>query len=261
MDRFSGYNQIRMAPDDMEKTIFVIIWGTFCYKVMPFDLKNVRATYQRAMVTLFHDMMHKEIEVYIDDMIVKSQKGKSHSVNLKKLFDRLRKYQLKLNLSKWTFEVTSEKLLGFIVSGHGIEVDLAKIKAIQDMLMPRTQKEVRGFMGWLNYIFRFISHLTDKCDPIFKLLKKHDSGEWNEDCQKAFNQVKEYLSSQPILVPSALERSLILYLAIHERFMGCILRQHDETEKKKWAIQYLNKKFTNYETRYPLVEKICCTLA
>ena len=90
----------------MEKTTFVTMWGTFCYKLMPFRLKNVKATYQRAMVTLFHDMMHKEIEVYVDDMIVKSQERKSHVANLKKLFKRLRKYQLKLNPLTCIFEVT-----------------------------------------------------------------------------------------------------------------------------------------------------------
>ena len=72
MDGFSGYNHIRMAPEDMEKTTFLTMWGTFCYKVIPFGLKNVGATYQRAMVTLFHDMMHKEIEVYVDIMTAKS---------------------------------------------------------------------------------------------------------------------------------------------------------------------------------------------
>ena len=76
------------------------------------------------------------------------------------------------------------------MSSHGIEVDLAKIKAIQDLHVPHTQKEVRGFMDRLNYISRFISHLIDKCDPIFKLLKKHDSSEWNEDCQKPLIRLK-----------------------------------------------------------------------
>ena len=116
MDGFSGYNQIRMALEDREKTAFVTIWGTFCYKVMPFGLKNAGATYQRAMVTLFHDIMHKEIEVYMDDLITKSQKDESHVENLQKLFKRLRKFQLKLNPAKCTFGVTSRKLLGFIVS-------------------------------------------------------------------------------------------------------------------------------------------------
>ena len=89
MDGFSGYNQIKMAPEDMEKTTFVTMWGTFCYNVMPFGLKNAGATYQRAMVALFHDMMHKEIEVYVDDMIAKSMKEDEHVTDLQKLFERL----------------------------------------------------------------------------------------------------------------------------------------------------------------------------
>ena len=88
MDEFSGYNQICMAPKDMEKTTFLTMQGIFCYKVMPFRLKNTGATYQRAMVTLFHDMMHKGIEVYVDDMIDKSWEGESHVSNLKNFFLR-----------------------------------------------------------------------------------------------------------------------------------------------------------------------------
>ena len=155
-----------MAPEDMEKTTFLTMWGTFCYKVMPFGLKNVGATYQRAMVTLFHDMMHKEIEVYVDDMIAKSQGEEDHVVNLKKLFERLKKLQLKLNPAKCTFGATSGKLLGFVVSKKGIEIDPDKVRAIQELPPPRTQKKIRSFMGKLNYIARFISQMTAKCDPI-----------------------------------------------------------------------------------------------
>jgi len=105
-----------MALKDMEKTTFITLWGTFCYKVMSFGLKNAGATYQRAMVTLFHDMMHKEIEVYVDDMIAKSRMEEEHLVNLRKLLGRLRKYMLRLNPAKCTFGVKSGKLLGFVVS-------------------------------------------------------------------------------------------------------------------------------------------------
>ena len=157
MDEFSDYNQIRMALEDMEETTFLTMWGIFCYKVMLFGLKNVGAMYQRAMVTLFHDIMHKEIEVYVDDMIGKSQGEDDHVVNLKKLFERLRKFQLKLNPAKCTFGATSRKLLGFVVIKKGIEIDLDKVREIQDLPPPRTQKEVRSFMGRLNYIARFIS--------------------------------------------------------------------------------------------------------
>ena len=97
MDAFSGYNQIKTAPEDMEKTTFVKQWGTFCYKVMPLGLKNAGATYQRAMVALFHDMIHHEIEVYVDDMKARSQTEEEHLDHLHKLIERLKNYKLRLN--------------------------------------------------------------------------------------------------------------------------------------------------------------------
>ena len=123
MDAFSRYNQIKMALENMEKTTFITLWGTFCYKVMSFRLKNAKATYQRAMVALLHDMMHKEIEVYVDDMIARSRMKEEHLINLRKSFERLRKYKLRLNPTKCTFGVKSGKLLSFVVSQRGIEVD------------------------------------------------------------------------------------------------------------------------------------------
>ena len=98
------------------------------------------------MVTLFHDMMHKD-EVYVDDLIAKSQEDESHIKNLRKLLERLRKFQLKLNLAKCTFSATSRKLLGFIVNRRGIEVDHDKIQAIQNLPPPHTQRDVQGFFG------------------------------------------------------------------------------------------------------------------
>ena len=118
-------------------------------------------------MTLFHDMMHKEIEVYVDDMIAKSKKREDHGKVLRKLFKRLRKYELRLNPAKCSFRVKSGKLVGFVVSDRGIEVDPDKIRAIQSMSSPKTEKEVRGFLGRLNYIARFIAQLTTTCEPIF----------------------------------------------------------------------------------------------
>ena len=131
---FSDYNQIKMAHEDREKTTFMTPWGTFCYKVMPFGLKNAGATYQRAMVTLFHDM------------IAKSHTGEEHIIHLQKLFEWLRKFRLRLNLNKCTFGVRSGKLLGFIVSQQGIEVDPDKVKAIQGMPAPRKRKRSAWFL-------------------------------------------------------------------------------------------------------------------
>jgi len=118
-------------------------------------------------VTLFHDMMHKEIEVYVDDMIAKFREGENHVQILKKLFERLRKYKLRLKPTRCSFGVKSGKLLEFMVSDKGIKVDPNKVKAIQSMSPPKTEKDVIRFLGSLNYIARFISQLTMTCDPIF----------------------------------------------------------------------------------------------
>ena len=125
---------------------------------------------------------------------------------------------------------------------------------------PQTQKEVRSFLRRLNYIARFISQLTNKYDPIFRLLRKQNPGEWNEACQEAFDKVKHYLSSPPVLVPSVPGRPLIFYLAVFNKSMGCVLGQHDESRKKEQAIYYLSKKFSECECYYSTVEKLCCAL-
>ena len=134
----------------MTKTTFTTEWGIYCYTVMPFGLKNVGATYQRMATTLLHDMIHNEVKVYVDDMIVKSKDRESHNINLRKFFERM--YKLRLNPQKCTFGVTSGKLLGFLVSDREIEVDSSKIKAILEMPPPKSEKEIRGFLGRLPYI-------------------------------------------------------------------------------------------------------------
>ena len=125
---------------------------------------------------------------------------------------------------------------------------------------PKTQKEVRSFLGRLNYIARFISHLTQTCEPILKLLRKSEICHWNEDCQRAFDKIKDYLQSPPILVPPTPGRPLILYLTVKDGSMGCVLGHHDSTGRKKRVVYYLSKKFTNYESKYSLLEKTCCAL-
>lgn len=116
MDRFSKYNQIKMEETNKEKATFITPLGTFCYKIMPFGLKNVEAIYQRSMVMFFHDMIHKEVKVYIDDVIIKSKGKENHTKILRKLFKRLWEFKFHLNLAKCTFKMTSRKLLQVVVS-------------------------------------------------------------------------------------------------------------------------------------------------
>ena len=114
MDGFSGYNQIQMAPRDTEKTAFRTIIGNFYHTVMPFKLKYVGATYQHIMTTIFHDMMHREMEDYVDDIVVKSRKWEDHIKVLRKVFERCRLFKLRMNLLKCTFGVSAGMFLGTI---------------------------------------------------------------------------------------------------------------------------------------------------
>ncbi|XP_070045611.1 uncharacterized protein [Nicotiana tomentosiformis] len=124
--------------------------GNTFYKMMPFGLKNAGETYMRAMTTISHDMIHKEIEVYMDGVIIKSKRSSYHRADLKKVFDRLRKYNLKLNPAKCAFGVPAGKLLGFIISRRGIELNPSKIKAIQDLPPPKNKKDILQQAGLKN---------------------------------------------------------------------------------------------------------------
>ena len=127
MDAFSGYNQIKLDKADQKKTSFVTSEGLFCYNVMPFELKNVGATFQRSINKMFAHQIGRNVQVYVDDMLVKSLQEDNHLNNLQETFETLWYYNMKLNLSKCVFGVTVRKFLGFMVSQKGNEVNLDKI--------------------------------------------------------------------------------------------------------------------------------------
>ena len=201
MDGFFGYNQIKVAPQDQHKTTFITPWGTFCYKVMPYGLKNDGETYQRAMTYIFHDYMHDILEDYVDDLLAKSKTRKQHPEILIKIFDRLLQFNVCLNPKKCVFGVTLGKLLGFIVSQRGIEIDPNKIKAITHMPSPSNIKQLQSLQGKLQSIRRFISQLSDKCKPFTKLLKKGVVFHWGKEQEEALDEIKKYLLTPPVLSP------------------------------------------------------------
>ena len=177
MDEFSGYNQIRMAPNDAEKTAFRTPIDNFYYTVMPFGLKNASVNYQRTMTIIFHDMMHQELEDYVDDIVVKSKKGEEHVQVLRKVFERCRTYKLRMNPLKCMFGVSSGKFLGFLAHSRGIDVNPAKATTIATMKPLATVKELKSFLGKVSYIRRFISGSASITFVFGKLLKNRQSFE------------------------------------------------------------------------------------
>ena len=200
MDAFSGYNQIRMHEDDQEKTSFVTNQGLFCYRIMPFGLKNAGATYQRLMNRMFAPQIGRNVQVYVDDMLVKSRREEDHLKDLKETFDTLRSYNMKVNPGKCIFGVTAGKFLRFVVSQRGIEANLDKIRAIMEMKPSRNVKEIQSLNGKVAALNGFVSRAIDKCLPFFRTLKK--SFEWTDECQQAFEELKAYLFAPPLLSPS-----------------------------------------------------------
>ena len=180
MDGFSGYNQIRMSPKDAEKTAFRTPIGNFYYIVKSFGLKNAEATYQRTMTTIFHDMMHQEIEDYVDDVVVKSKTSEGHLETLRKVLERCRVYKLRMTLLKCAFGVSTRKFLGFLVHKRGIDVD----PAIATMKPPTNVKQLKSFLGRLSYIRRFIPGLASLTSSFSHLLKKNVPFVWSQECQK-----------------------------------------------------------------------------
>ena len=157
MDAFSGYNQIRMHPDNEEKMTFVTNRGLYCYKMMPFGLKNAGASFQRLINKVFENQIGRNMEAYVDDMIVKSLHRNNHIEDLTESFDALRRHRMKLNPTKCTFGVTSGKFLGFLVTKRGIEANPEKIKALTDMKHPNSKKDIQRLTNRIASLSRFIS--------------------------------------------------------------------------------------------------------
>uniref|UniRef100_A0A2N9FSE9 RNase H type-1 domain-containing protein n=1 Tax=Fagus sylvatica TaxID=28930 RepID=A0A2N9FSE9_FAGSY len=236
LDAFQGYHQIALSAEDREKTAFITPLGIYCYKVMPFGLKNAGATYQRMVTKMFKDQIGKTMEIYIDDMVVKSRLSQDHLKDLTETFRVLRLHKLRLNASKCVFGVGSGKFLGFMVSHRGIEVNPDQIKVIQELKAPRTHKEVQRLTGMTAALSRFISRSADRCQPFFQLLKKSTTFKWDDKCVSAFEDLKSYLSSSLLLSNPTPGEPLFLYLAVSDRAVQAMFNKADFTGRIwKWG--------------------------
>ena len=193
---------------------------------MPFGLKNTGATYQRLINKMFARQIGMNVQVYVDDMLVKSLREDDHLSDLQETFDTLRAYNMKLNPNKCVFRVTARKFLGFMVSQRGIKVNPEKIRVIVELAPPKTVKEMQSLNGKIVARNRFISRVADKCLPFFRILKK--SFEWTDECQQAFENLKLYLSSPSLLSPSKPGEKLYLYLAVSRAAISVALVREED---------------------------------
>jgi hypothetical protein len=212
-----------MAREDEEKTAFITPCGVYCYVCMPFSLKNTGATFQRLMRKALGAQMGRNGEAYVDDIIVKTRESHTFIEDLEETFTNLRKVNIKLNPAKCAFGMPLGKLLGFLVSHRGIEANPDKVKAIEEMRPPRNLKEIQRLAGYMAALGRFITRGGEKALPVFKIMKHTGKFEWTPEADKAFAELKRYLTSPPIIVAPMFCEPLLLYIAATLRTASAVL--------------------------------------
>jgi hypothetical protein len=204
---------------------------------MPYGLKNALSTFVRAMSKTFGDLIRDRIEIYVDDIVVKTKRGSTLVEDLTLVFDKLWATRTKLNPEKCVFGVSVGKLLGFLVSHRGIEANPEKIRAIEAMKPPARIKDVQKLTGSLAALSRFISRLAERALPFFKLLRRSGPFSWTEEAERAFQELKQHLVSLPILVAPEQGESLYLYIAAATEVVSMVLvvermTQHPQGSQK-----------------------------
>ena len=197
LDGYSGYFQIEIAVEDQEKTTFTYPFGTYAYRRIPCGLCNAHATFQRCMLSIFSDLVERNMEVYMDDITVYGGSFEECLINLETVLHRCIEKNLVLNWEKFHFMVNQGIVLGHIISKKGIEVDMAKIEMISKLPSPTNVKTVRQFLGHAGFYRRFIKDFSKIAKPLYKLLEKDAKFVWDEDYQRSFEELKAYLTTAP----------------------------------------------------------------
>lgn len=197
LDLASGYWQVAMSPADKEKTAFVTHSGLYEFSVMPFGLCNAPATFQRLMERVLEGLARKQCLVYLDDTLVVSSTWEEHLQNLHLVFERLRKAGLCLKPKKCSFAQREVTYLGHVISKSGISVDSSKVEKIQNYPIPKSLKTLRQFLGIASYYRRFTPQFSKIAEPLYALIRKNTPFVWTSACEKAFERLKELLTSPP----------------------------------------------------------------
>ncbi|XP_039811637.1 uncharacterized protein K02A2.6-like [Panicum virgatum] len=276
LDAYSGYHQLAMKESDQLATSFITPFGSYCYVSMPFGLKNAGATYQRCMQSCFSDQINSPIDpdrsdppqatvaVYVDDIVVKTPRAGDLVATLTATFANLRRFNIKLNPEKCTFGVPKGKLVGYMVSEHGIESNRDKITTITSMGPIRGVKGVQRLTGCLAVLSRFIARLGERGLPLYKLLKKSDTFVWMEEAQVALDCLKAHLSSPPVVVAPEPCEPLLLYLAATNHMVNDALVVEREEQGHALKVQrpmyFVSEVLTDTKSWYPQTQKLLYTI-
>ncbi|GJV06972.1 reverse transcriptase domain-containing protein [Tanacetum coccineum] len=261
LDAYKGYHQIQIAKEDEEKTAFITSQGIFCYTKMPFGLRNAGATYQRLVDKAFHKQIGRNLEVYMDDLVIKSRTEDEIVRDIEETFKTLREINMKLNPKKYTFGVEEGMFLGYKVNTKGLKVCPDKVDAVLSLPSPKCLKEVQKLNGKLASLNRFLARSAEKSLPFFKTLKKctkKSDFHWTAEAEEAFKQMKQLIAKLPMLTAPMEKEELIVYLAAAKETVSAVLMT--EREAKQMPIYFVSRALRGPELNYTSMEKLVLAL-
>ncbi|GJY04179.1 reverse transcriptase domain-containing protein [Tanacetum coccineum] len=254
LDGFSGYFQIPIALEDQEKTTFTCPYGTFTYKRMPFELCNAPATFQCCMTAIFHELIEDSMEVFMDDFSIFGSSFDHCLKTLEKMLKRCEETNLVLNWEKCHFMVKEGIVLGHKVSGSGIEVDKAKIKAISKLPYPTNVKVVQSFLGHAGFYRRFIKDFSQIARPMTQLLVKDAPFNFSEECIQAFDTLKRELTQAPVMIKPDWSLPFEIMCDASDYAVGAVLGQRINKHFK--PMHYASKTMNETQENYTTTEKV-----
>ena len=255
LDLFSGYWQIKMEENSKEFTTFICQFGTFQFKVMPFGLVNAPATFSQMMDVVLREFILQFVSVYLDDITIYSKSFEDHLVHLRKVFEKLDAFQLRIKLSKCQFAASEILVLGHIVSREGIAMNPKKLEALKKLKIPKNVKELRSFLGLCNYFRKFIQNFSEIALPLTELTKTKNNPyyKWGTAEDDSFSDLRRALVSAPILKHFDRTRKTILSCDASSFAVGSVLEQ--EFDGALHPIAFFSSKLTSPEKNYSIMEK------
>ncbi|GJP46357.1 hypothetical protein CLOM_g5654, partial [Closterium sp. NIES-68] len=253
IDLRGGYHQIRVFADDCHKTAFRTRYGSYEYTVMPFGLTNAPSTFQLTMNGVFRDLLDKCVIIYLDDILIYSKTREQHLKDLEAVFQRLQQHRLITKGSKCEFLKQELEFLGHVISTEGIRIDPKKLRAIQEWKPPTDLQQLQSFLGFVNYMRRFISNMAGLTGPLTDLLQKGTFYEWEEKQQAAFEALKKLLMSPPVLRIADPERPFEVITDASDIAVGAVLMQ--DFGNGLQPIAYESQKMQSAERNYPVHDK------
>ncbi|GKC00951.1 reverse transcriptase domain-containing protein [Tanacetum coccineum] len=250
-----------MAKEDEEKTAFITNQGIFCYTKMPFGLRNAGETYQRMVDKAFHKQIGRNLEVYVDDLVIKSHTEDEIIRDIEETFKTLREINMKLNPKKYTFGVEEGMFLGYKVNTRGLNVCLEKVDAVLSLPFPKCLKDVQKLNGKLASLNRFLVKSAEKSLPFFKTLKKctkKSDFHWTTEAKEAFKQMKQLIAELPMLTTPMEKEELIVYLAAAKETVSAVLMT--EKEAKQMPIYFVSRALRGPKLNYTSMEKLVLAL-